>query len=797
MLVSMTWLRDFVDVPQTLSAAELADRFTTTCAEVERVEAIDVQARGLICAAVRELRRVDGSDSLRLAVLDVGSGRTVETVTAAPSLLIGRHLVFAPTGSHVRALGDIKDTTVAGRRSSGMILPGDAVGIALAAREAVFLASNVQPGTELDAALFDDWVIEIDNHSINNRPDLWGHYGIAREMAAMLRLPLKPCPVVPVETLQDPSLPEIPIEIDDPEQCPRYTGLLMKSVESRPGPLWMQLRLGHVGLRPIDFLVDLTNYIMLELGQPMHAFDGDDVDRIEVGTVPEGTRFTTLDNVQRAMPEGALMIMSRRRPVALAGIMGGANTEIKPSTRSMLLESANFNPYVIRRCANRLGHRTDASARFEKSLDPANTVLAVQRFVYLGKQEFANLTLASRLSDAYPRPASEVNVTLDPQYASQFMGHDVSRSEITRILTALEFAVADHGDMMTVKVPSFRATRDVSIEADLIEEIARFVGYNTIQPTFPEVSVRVLERNPLPALERNTLRLWTHGLGMNEVYAYLWYDAAWCAKLGYDPGECVTLKNPAATGLERLRQSLLPGLLAAAELNRHHFSEIKLIELGSAFPTINGVHAEQRHVGVLTGVRRKSAEDQLLAELKGAVDTWAWQVLARPAEFLEVPVDARRPWELGGKTAGIAVEKRGIGRIGAVPLDLRRRMDEHLAAWSFAWAEFALDGVIDLVTAFPPLMSAPAYPEVELDFSVLVDAADRFADFAQSLREFDHELLRRLTFVGSYEGKSVPEGKRSMTFRARIGDPHRTLVDADFSDAFGYSLVLRRRTTTP
>ena len=792
MLVSVKWLSDFVDLPENLTPAELADRFTIVCAEVEGVEPIEVQARGLICAEVRELNRVDGADSLRAAILDIGGGKTVETVTAAPSLLIGSRVVYAPKGAHVKAMGEIVDTAVRGRTSSGMILPGDAVGIAMAAREAVFLGPDVEPGTELDSDLFEDWAVEIDNHSINHRPDLWGHYGIARELAAIYGTALKPYPVVPVEALQDETLPEIPIEIDDPDRCPRYTGLLMKSVASRPAPLWMQLRLGHVGSRPIDFLVDLTNYIMLELGQPMHAFDGDDVDRIEVGTVEAGTRFATLDNVERTMPDGALMIMCRRKPVALAGIMGGAETEIKPSTRSMLLESANFDPYVIRRCTSRLAHRTDASARFEKSLDPANTVLAIQRFVYLGKSVFEDLTLASRLSDAYPKPLPKVSVTLDPHYACRFMGHHVTRDEITRILTALEFKVADNGETMTVEVPGFRATRDIEIEADVIEEIARFVGYNTIEPSFPEVTVRALERNPLQSLERASLRLLTQGLGMTEIYRYLWCDLAWCETLGYDPGECLTLRNPAAAGLERLRPSLLPGLLAAADLNRHHFSQFKLVELGSVFPRAENDHVERRRIGVLFGVRGKTAEDRQLAELKGAIETWSWQTLSHPVEFVSAEAEASHPWEHPYKTAMVRIADRDIGRVGAAPLELRRRMDDHLAAWAFAWAEWELDDLTDMVSAHAKLAVVPAYPEVELDFSVLVDGARRFTEVRRSIGAFDDVLVRRVTFVGSYEGGSVPAGKRSMTFRIRIGDPTRTLVDADvarFREAFEQHLT--------
>lgn len=790
MLISLNWIRDFVDLPGHVTAVDLADRFTLTCAQVEGVEAIQIGAEGLICAELRGLERVE--ESLHVVALNVGEGKAVETVTAAPNLAIGDRVVYAPTGASVKALGTIRDASLAGRRSSGMILPGEALGIALAAREAILLPPNVPPGTLLEPSLFDDWVIEIDNHSINHRPDLWGHYGVARELAAIYGRELLPYPVVALEELEDVSLPEIPIEIDDPELCPRYSGLLMKRVESRPAPLWMQLRLGHVGLRPLDCLVDLTNYIMLELGQPMHAFDGDGIDVIEVCTAEAGTKFTTFDNVEQTLPDGALMITCHRKPIALAGIMGGSETEISATTKTILLESANFNPYTIRKCANSLGHRTDASTRFEKSLDPAHTVLGIQRFVHLGKAEFANLTLASRLSDAYPKPLAKVSVSLDPEYVGKFMGHEVTRQRIIQILEALEFKITDHGTTMTVEVPSFRATRDIEIEADIIEEIARFVGYDTIEPSYPEVSVRAQNRNPLHQIERSSLQLLTQGLGMTEIHRYLWYDRAWCTEMGYVPGDCLTLRNPAAAGMERLRKSLLPGLLAAADLNRRHFSQFKILELGSVFPGATGTHVERRRIGMLSGVRSKAAEDQRLAELKGNIDTWAWQILSHPATFHPVEAEPTRPWEHSAKTAGVHIGGREVGRVSAVPFELRRKMDEHLAAWSFVWAELELDGLTDMTADFSKLSPVPAFPEVELDFSVLVDATRRYADVRRAVAEFDDQLLRRITFVDSYDGESAPTGKRAMTLRACIGDPKRTLVDADlvhFREAFQQHLA--------
>ncbi len=779
MLISLNWIRDFVNLPEDFDPRELAERFTMTCAEVEGIERIETGARGLVAARITTVKPLPGTRDLHHVVLDVGEGKSIETVTAAPDLSEGDIVVYAPAGAHIQAVGDIGVAQVAGHPSSGMILSGEVLGIEMAAGQAVFLPPYTAPGEVIDPGLLDDCVIEIDNKSITHRPDLWGHYGVARELAAIYRVPLKEYPVVSLDSLNDAGLPEIPSEIDDPAACPRYTGLRMEGVGSQPAPLWMQLRLGHVGLRPIDCLVDLTNYIMIELGQPMHAFDGDKLERIEVGFAEPGSTFTTLDGFERKLPEQALMIMCHRRAVALAGIMGGLATEVSPHTKSMLLESANFGAAIIRRCATALGLRTDASARFEKSLDPANTALAIQRFIHLARPEFPELVLTSRLSDGYPRPAAEVRVEVAPAFVNRFMGHPVSNDEMTRILTALGFGVSDQGDKMVVTVPSWRATKDISIEADVIEEIARYVGYDNIEPRLPQATVRCFDRNIQHEIEQNTLRAFCDGMGFNEIHHYLWYDDTWLARLGYDPGECIEVRNPIAEHEHRLRHFLMPDLLRALDLNRHHLDAFRLIEVGSVYPPGAAVEEEFRHVGLISAQRRKGAEDDLLHLLKGALETWALQVLGVSPAYARLERSARLPWEHAYKSAAVLLNGENIGTVSVLPLELRNRIDEHLKAWSVAWAELRLDRISTARPQAHALQPVPSHPRIDLDFSVLTELERDYVELAEAVARFEHPLLVNVTYVGSYTGKSIPAGKRGLTLRTRIGDPERTRVDED------------------
>lgn len=786
MLISLNWLRDFVELPGDLDPPSLAARFTTTIAEVEGVERHQGNCAGLVAGQVVSLDSISGEARLQRVIVDAG-GR-FETLSTAPELSPGALVVYAPPGARVggNALGL---TDPAGRASAGMIVAGQAAGLASVGAHALFLPPETKPGAPIDCGLFDDWVIEIDNKSITHRPDLWGHYGVARELAAMLGARLRPYDVTPVDELARADLPAIPIEIDDSRLCPRYTGLMLTGLRggaraggrSRPSPLWMQARLAMVGMRPIDLVVDLTNYVMAELGQPMHAFDGSRVRNIQVALATPGGTFTTLDGVSRVLPAGALMIQSDRRDVALAGIMGGAETEVGAATETVLLESANFDAATIRRAATAMGHRTEASARFEKSLDPAHTVLGICRFHRLARVELPGLGLASRLSDCYPAPKSAAAIDLDCDFAARIIGKPVTRDEIVRILTPLGFTCnpAPAGNFLRVTPPSWRATKDIEIDADLIEEVARYVGYDTIEPCLPRVAARHFEESAELAIERATLDYLCVGGEFVEVHGYIWYDDAWLATLGFDPGPCVTLLNPAGEHCRRLRGSLIPGLLWMAEINRQHEDRFSIAEIGSVFMPGRARVEESQHrmLGLVTAQSGAKEEQSAWDRLRNALDGWARQVLEASVSFREM--QARQPWQDGHRLAEIRLEGESVGCVSIVPLSLKMRIDERLKSWSMATAELNLAAAARLLGRHERLPPPPRHPQVELDFSFLAPAARRYAEIEGRLASFGHPFLRGMWFVDAYQGGSIPKGKRGLTIRARVGLENRTLTESD------------------
>ncbi|MCC7292198.1 MAG: phenylalanine--tRNA ligase subunit beta [Phycisphaerales bacterium] len=791
MLISLNWIREFVDLPADLDAKALAEKFTRTTAEVDDVRPIHVAADGLIAAKVCSQSVLDdGKRKLSRVTLEGSGGAKFESVTAAPNVAAGDVLVYAPPGASVAARGRVGSTQVAGCPSEGMILPGEDLGLALAVQEAILLPPRVAPGTPLLSAPFDDWIIEVDNKSLTHRPDLWGHYGIAREIAAILKKDLKPYPVEAVRDWENAGLPTIPIDIREPDACRRYSGILLDGVTAQPAPLWMQLRLGHVGLRPINGLVDLTNYIMLELSQPMHAFDAAQVSRIEVAFGEAGDTFMTLDGVERRLPPRALMIQSAGKNVALAGIMGGRQTEVTPQTRTLLLESANFDAATIRRCASALGLRTDASARFEKALDPINTVAAIQRFIGLAKAEYPALKLASRVSDSFAKPFPTLQIAVDPRRAARVIGRRVDREEIREILEAIDFGCEDDGEGLRVEPPSFRATRDVTIEEDVIEEVARFVGYGHIAAELPRVSVRRFEPNALHDFEQQTLAWFSRNEALHEIHGYIWSDAARLQRLGIPTGPRIELRNAMGEGLHPLRRELTPNLLDALTLNRFHFPQVRLMELGSVFEPAPPQDAEFRHVGLLIARRQKQAEEALLSELKGAIERWAWSLLTRPVAYATCTVEPP-VWSEPHRTADVRVGDLTVGRIGIIPLAMRRKLDEHLAAWSAAWAELRINALAELGPLIEKLGRIPPFPLVEMDFTFLTRRGRRYETAASELASFSHALLKRLTYVTSFEGESVGPDHRSLTVRALVGDAQRTLAEADlesFRQAFAAHL---------
>ncbi|MBQ1986097.1 MAG: phenylalanine--tRNA ligase subunit beta, partial [Clostridia bacterium] len=472
MLISMNWINDFVDLSG-LDLPKLIHQFTLSTAEVEDVYTMGADIQDVVVAKILSVEDHPNSKKLHLLKVDAGD-KVYDCVCGAPNVREGMIVPFAREGGKVGGM-DIVCASIAGCESHGMCCSEKELGISADHSGLWEITDEFPLGTPItEAYAICDTVFEVDNKSLTNRPDLWGHYGIAREFAALTGRELRP--ISRMDLTPYAGLENIDISVEDKELCYRYSGLKVRNITKKVSPVNMRIRLFYCGMRAINLLADLTNYLMLELGQPMHAFDCAKVDSIEVKRFAEPFDFETLDGVKRRIDENTLMICSKGEPAAIAGIMGGLNSEIEDNTDSLLLESANFDAVSVRKSSTRIGLRTDASMRYEKTLDPEITVTAIEHFMQLLSEIDPGVEVISALTDVYVRHYDKIDLSFDKKYVDRYTGIDISNDRILKTLNALGFNASLEGETFTVHVPSWRATKDVTIKADIIEEITRIYG---------------------------------------------------------------------------------------------------------------------------------------------------------------------------------------------------------------------------------------------------------------------------------------------------------------------------------
>ena len=455
MFVSMNWIKEYVDLSNE-NIEELIHRFTLSTAEVEDIIYKGSDIRGVIIAEIKEVENHPNSKKLHLLKVDTGS-EILDIVCGAPNVEVGQRVALATVGGRVCG-GEIGKATIAGYDSYGMCCGADELGLGEGHTCLMPIDVDAPLGTDIkDIYPIDDIIFEVDNKSLTNRPDLWGHYGIAREFAALTGKELKPLDLSEIIYSGDKT---IPVSTTREDLLYRYSCLEMSGISKNRSPLAMQIRLFYCGMRGINLLADLSNYIMLELGQPTHAFDATKIDAIRVGTPDEAFTFKTLDEADREITENTLMIYNNDTPVAIAGIMGGLDSEIIDETSSVVLESANFDGVCVRKSSSRLGLRTDASMRYEKILDPELTLIAIKRFIKLLTTVDEGAYVSSKLSDLCVQKYPEITLSFDKKYVDRYTGIDISEERIVSTLTLLGFGVKLDNGVFTVTVPSWRATKE-------------------------------------------------------------------------------------------------------------------------------------------------------------------------------------------------------------------------------------------------------------------------------------------------------------------------------------------------
>ncbi len=564
MYISINWIKDFVDLSG-IDIDELIHKFSLSTAEVENeIFYKGSDLCGIVVAEIKSVEEHPESKKLHLLKVDIGEKDLVDVVCGAPNVRVGMKTAFAKLGAKIGEI-TITPRELAGYTSNGMCCSEKEIGLSDENAGIMDITDDVAVGTDLKSIYeIDDIIFEVDNKSLTNRPDLWGHYGIAREIATLAGRPLKAIETADLSVYD--NLPKIDIKIED-KFCKRYSGIKFENVSRKVSPVNMRIRLFYCGMRAINFLADLTNYLMLEMGQPMHAFDSDKVEKIRVRRFEKPFEFTTLDNVSRHIDENTLMICNGDIPVAIAGIMGGLDSEITDATTSLTLESANFDAVCVRKSSSRLSHRTDASMRYEKSLDPEMTTVAAARFVKLLFAYDSGVKVISSLTDEYAEHFNKVELNFNKKFVDRYTGIEISNDTIVKTLTSLGFGVKLDGDNFTVDVPSWRATKDVTMKADIIEEITRIYGYDNfavntaVAPLYP---VRMFEEKNIEEQIKDIL---VKRFSLHEVHSYIWAYTDEYKKLDIEVEPNIKLLGAVNPNIETIRRSLIPTQLCQIKSN--------------------------------------------------------------------------------------------------------------------------------------------------------------------------------------------------------------------------------------
>lgn len=794
MKLSLSWIKDYVSLPDDADLNKLAYDLTMDTVEVEDVEYLGKRFENMVVGVILAVNPHPNADKLRVCTVDLGS-ETKEIVCGGINLEVGMRVAVAVPGAIVRWHGEgepveIKKSKLRGVESYGMICASEEIGLGdllPSAQEAEILdlsAWDVPAGTPLaDALDLNDVLLEIDNKSMTNRPDLWGHYGIAREIAALYKLPMKKIEPVKVDAKSD-----FKVEIKDIDRCPRYIGVEMDGVSVKASPFSMQSRIWRVGMRPINALVDITNYVMLATGNPTHAFDADNIeDHITVRRAAEGEKLLLLNGKELALCSDDLVIADGEGAVALAGVMGGAKDSILPKTTRVILEVANFESTGIRRTALRYDNRTEASSRYEKAVDPERCDQALALSLEYFKELYPELQITG-FCDRYEKKLERAEIDVSLTWLAKRLGKHLTNDDIRAKLEILGFDVAIDGDNMHVIAPTWRSTGDISIKDDVMEEVARMYGYDNFEATpFTTSFTGAINQKDI-SLVRNIKEYLAIRCGMQEIYTYPWMNDTFVNAVMQDTTGMLRLSTPPAPDLSYIRSSLLPNMCEAVMKNERYFDDFSIFEEAQVFTDSDytspydeteSLPKQRRNIAGAIASGTKSV-NELFREMKGYL---AYMPRYTHMEGFTFKKDVKPVWADSVVWQNIYVGDTKIGDIGLVAKKVTMECGiKNLAVLVFEMDTTLLKPLISRTNKFTHLAE---YPVTDYDISMLFDSAATWEEIDAVIAKKEAGPVKAAGFVDEYRGKQIPAGKKSVTIRLTIGSNEKTLTSDEIEASAG------------
>ncbi|MDR1403429.1 MAG: phenylalanine--tRNA ligase subunit beta [Tannerellaceae bacterium] len=798
MNISYNWLKNYLDFdlqPEEVSAALTSIGLET--GGIEEVQAIKGGLEGLVIGEVRTCENHPNSDHLHITTVNIGAGEPLQIVCGAPNVAAGQKVVVALTGAKLYSEDEeftIRKSKIRGVESQGMICAEDEIGLGTSHEGIIVLPSEAVAGTLAKDYynVKNDYVLEVD--ITPNRVDATSHFGVARDLAAYLKQNGKPAglkrPSIDDFKIDDPS-PAITVTVENTEACPRYSGVTIKGVTVKDSPEWLQNRLKAIGLRPINNVVDVTNYILHGMGQPLHAFDADKITggKIIVKTLPEGIRFVTLDEVERTLTDKDLMICNAHEEgMCIGGVFGGLDSGVTEQTTNVFLESANFNPTWIRKTARRFGLNTDSSFRFERGLDPNNTMYVLKLAILMIK-DIAGGKISGEVQDVYPVQAEPYTVEVAYDKMKKLIGKEIPEETIKRILSSLEITVvSETSDGLTLHVPPYRI--DVKRDVDIIEDVLRIYGYNNVE-TGENVKSSLSYQTPTDRSYKlqNLISDQLCGAGFNEIMNNSLTRSDYYAELSaYPQARCVTVENPISSGLNSMRQTLLFGGLESIEYNeRRKNGNIRFFEFGNCYDyaadkkkegdSLAG-YSEEYRIGLwISGNRIENSwthpdEKSSFYELKAYVEN----ILTCLGINMRTIIIGRLSNDI--YAAGLRITTRTGRQLGTLGIINKKRckafdIDSEVYFAELSWTLLMKEVKKHRIT----FGEISRFPAVKRDLALLLDKNIQFEEIEKIANESEKKLLKEVSLFDVYEGKNLPSGKKSYAVSFYLQDEDKTLTD--------------------
>ncbi|MCI7332620.1 MAG: phenylalanine--tRNA ligase subunit beta [Mollicutes bacterium] len=787
MKVSLNWVKKYVDLPDYITTKQIATDLTLRTVEVEGYENTEEKFHDIIVGKILEVNEHPNADKLRVCKVDIGDGEPKQIVCGGSNLYTNEMVVVCKPGAEVYWHGEselmkIKDSKVRGVDSYGMICGAEEVYLenifpAKDEDEIVDLAGiDCYPGQSITEIIdMKDVVLEIDNKSLTNRPDLWGHYGIARELSAIYDVDLKPIEKVKI----DSNLPKYDVVIEDTTKCQRYVAVEIDNVYEKRSPLWMQSAIIKGGMRPINAIVDITNYVMMAVGQPLHAFDKTHVDgnKIIVRNARDGEELLLLDNNTIELTTDDLVISDSKDAMALAGIRGGKKDSILPETTGVVLEVANFTAKTIRKTGKRFDEKTDASIRYEKNLDTQRVEEGLNLALALFKEIFPESKIVA-FNDVYPVKTKNEKINVSEEFLDTRLGKKIDRETITRVLTRLGYEVNYKNGIYTVVVPTYRSTGDVSLKDDVMGDIARLLSFESFeaQPLTISFDHAVLQNKVL--LETRIKEYLSNRCGFYEIFTYPWINEKYIDAASLNKEVSIKLATPPSPEEAYLRSSLVPGMLEAISKNLRYFDSFKMFEMAQVF--IKGEYHESSedetlpiHKKLLTGSIVGSNPKEIFYELKGVIENISRYTHMKELNFT---TECEKPsWADINAYLAIKLDNEIVGYMGL--LSVKTMNDAKIKRTNVAIFELDSDMFIPLESRTNKFKHIPVLPSVEKDLSLIVDENITWADMTKYIRSKASDIK----FIEEYRGNQIPKGKKSIMLRVTFDSGDTTLTSEEIN----------------